>query len=128
VKIAVTLWHIAHLSNHPFRNRAIIVRNKQLDNLLYTLAYDRGHSAGADEVDSIYKSLCAEFKGIDALLPHTMPANFKVGDKVIVWNEKAVIENVVKDTNGYSYDVSMPAYDGNTVTVPEEDISLPSKD
>ena len=98
------------------------MRNKQLDDLLYSLAYDRGHSAGEGEVNMIHESLRSEFKEIDAMLPHTMPPKFKRGDNVMVWDEKAFIVKVAQDINGYSYNVSIPAYDGNVVTVPEDDV------
>lgn len=58
------------------------MRNKKLDSILHSMSWDRGHSAGQEEVDQIYKELCEEFKEIDAMLPRTMDPQFTEGDIV----------------------------------------------
>lgn len=100
------------------------MRNKQLDDLLASLAYDRGHHAGQDEVNMIHESLRIEFKEIDAMLPHTMPPKFKHGDtvrhkyfKYDVW-----IDCIEYSDDGYSYKTNIPALAGRDYIVEECDL------
>lgn len=58
------------------------MRNQKLYSILEQQAWERGHSAGQDEVDNILQGLIYDFREIDAMLPYTMPPKFKVGDKV----------------------------------------------
>ncbi len=58
------------------------MRNAKLLQILESQAWERGHSAGQDEVDNILNGLIYDFKEIDDMLPYTMPPKFKVGDKL----------------------------------------------
>jgi len=86
------------------------MRNQQLNILLHSLAYDRGHSAGMDEVDTIYNELCEHFKEIDDQLPCTMPPKFKVGDKVYCYpltSDAIVIKQPIVAKHGHYYEIDI---------------------
>lgn len=84
------------------------MRNKQLEDILRSQAWERGHSAGEEEVANIYRSLCYDFKDIDALLPLTNDPKFKIGDKVrSIWGngEELTITNIERRADYYEYAV-----------------------
>ncbi len=81
------------------------MRNKQLDDLLYSLAYDRGHSAGEGEVNMIHESLRSHFEVIDAQLPLTN-TKYKRYEEVIINGAKSKIVEVITEQGLPMYRVS----------------------
>lgn len=84
------------------------MRNKQLEDILRSQAWERGHHAGKEEVENIFNGLRYDFREIDALLPFTAEPKFKVGDKVkCIWGngEELSISNIEKKVDYYVYDV-----------------------
>lgn len=90
------------------------MRNLRLYQILEHMAWERGHSAGQDEVDNILAGLVYDLQEIDNMLPYTMPPKFKVGDKVN-WDAGYAGEVLRVDTcNEPLYDVMFNHKDLNT--------------
>jgi hypothetical protein len=99
------------------------MRNKKLNDILWSIAYDKGHAYGMEEVENIHQNLCHELKEIDDMLPYTMPPKFNVGDKVH-WIAGFVGEVIhINEPNnvGYSYRVKLNEIEGDNV-IPENEL------
>lgn len=104
------------------------MRNAKLKKILESIAYDRGHAYGMEEVDNIFRNLAYELREIDAMLPFDMPPKFKFGDKVR-YDDAALYGVILEYTDtptiteklGHRYLVDFGEY---KTIVPEHDLSL----
>ena len=99
------------------------MRNKNLNDILWSIAYDKGHAYGMEEVENIHQGLCYDLKEIDDMLPYTMPPKFNVGDKVhwIAGFSGEVLETFTSDS-GYRYHVKIAEFEGYNV-IPENELT-----
>jgi hypothetical protein len=102
------------------------MRNKRLHDILYSIAYDKGHAYGMEEVENIHQGLCYELKEIDDMLPYTMPPKFNVGDKVhwIAGFSGEIIGIITLEYNGYQYQIDITESEDLKYTlVPENELT-----
>lgn len=102
------------------------MRNAKLKQILESIAYDKGHAYGMEEVDNIFQNLAYELREIDAMLPVTTEPKFKVGDTVYHGSEQGTILKCIDDSTiidrfGHTYRVM---FDGYELNIPEDELSL----
>ena len=99
------------------------MRNSKLESVLYSLAYDRGHAYGQEEVDLIYRELCDRFSEVDLMLPLDLPPKFEVGDIITHYGTIGVVNQQMRyDESKHKCHNYLVAFDGYNLIVQETEL------